>query len=310
MAAVTVRRPVEELDKGPPQPVVLRRAEEPVGRSILNFDLDAYLARIGIDAPSATSRGLARLQEAHLCAITFENLDPFAGRVPLLDPDALQRKLVGGGRGGYCFEQNSLFALALDALGFSTSPVMARVRNGAPRGGVRSHLAHIVHVEGRDWLVDVGFGGGGARWPVPVERFRLDYQPDEVYRIVTDPATAETVLQRRADDGWYPLYGFERADVPAIDIEAANHLCATWEKAPFSANMMLHRLTPSGRIGVFNTKVSEVRDGVKSVRTLCDEGDLARLLTRDFGLRLADEDIAGIAEKLRLPVEEDTRSVA
>ncbi|PTW58798.1 N-hydroxyarylamine O-acetyltransferase [Breoghania corrubedonensis] len=276
----------------------------------MTFDLDAYLARIRIDAPSATSRGLARLQEAHLSAIPFESLDPLMGRVPALEPEALQRKLVAGRRGGYCFEQNGLMALALDALGFQFERVLARVRNGGERGGVRSHLAHVVHVEGRDWLVDVGFGGGGARRPVPLERYRLDYQSDEVYRIATDPATGETVLQRLAEDGWYSLYGFERGDIPPIDIEAANHLCATWDKAPFSGNLMLHRLTPWGRIGVFNAKVTEVRDGVKSVRELRDAGNLDRLLRSDFGLALADEEIDAIAGKLRLPMEEDARSVA
>ena len=276
----------------------------------MTFDLDAYLARIRIDAPPATSKGLARLQEAHLSAVPFESLDPLMGRVPALEPDALQRKLVAGGRGGYCFEQNGLMALALDALGFEFEPVLARVRNGGERGGIRSHLAHIVHVEGREWLVDVGFGGGGARRPVPVERYRLDYQPDEVYRIVADVATGETVLQRLAEDKWYSLYGFERGDVPPIDIEAANHLCATWGKAPFSVNLMLHRLTPWGRIGMFNAKVTEVRDGVKSARELRDADDLACTLAKRFGLAMADEDIAVIAQKIGLPMEEDARSVA
>ncbi len=281
-----------------------------MGVTVLTFDLDAYLARLGIDAPSATSAGLSRLQEAHLCSIAFESLDPLTGRVPSLAPDALQAKLVSGARGGYCFEQNGLFALALEALGFQATPVLARVRNGGPRGGARTHLAHVVHLEGREWLADVGFGGGGSRWPVPVECHRLDYQPGEVYRIIRDAGTGETVLQRLNEGQWYSLYGFERSGVEPVDVEAANHLCATWEKAPFPSNMMLHRLTENGRIGVFNTKVSEVRDGVKRVRELRDEEDLMRLLAEDFAIELEAEILSLIVEKLGLRALEETRPVA
>ena len=270
----------------------------------MTFNLDAYLARLRIDAPPATSAGLARLQEAHLCAIAFEAIDPLTGRVPALDPDALQRKLVSGGRGGYCFEQNSLFAQALAALGFEAEPVMARVRNGGPRGGARTHLAHVVHLEGRDWLADVGFGGGGARWPVPVERHRLDYQPGEVYRVVHDAQTGEIVLQRFAEDGWSGLYGFERLKVLPVDVEAANHLCATWAKAPFSSNLMLHRLRPDGRIGVFNTKVNEMRDGVKTSREIGSVAELRDLLVDAFGLAIGEADLALIAARLGLSAEE------
>lgn len=101
------------------------------------FDLAAYLARLGLAAPAATAAGLAGLQQAQLRAIAFENLDPLLGRLPDLAPDALMRKLVAGRRGGYCFELNGLFGAAL-----------ARVRNGAPEGGARTHLAWIVTIEG------------------------------------------------------------------------------------------------------------------------------------------------------------------
>ncbi|WP_321339221.1 arylamine N-acetyltransferase [Breoghania sp.] len=276
----------------------------------MTFDLDAYLARLKIDAPPVTSAGLARLQEAHLCSIAFEAIDPLTGRVPALDPDGLHHKLVSGGRGGYCFEQNSLFALALAALGFEAAPVMARVRNGASRGGARTHLAHIVRLEGREWLADVGFGGGGSRWPVPVERHRLDYQPGEVYRVVQDAETGEIVLERLVEGAWSGLYGFERLKVEPVDVEAANHLCATWEKAPFSSNLMLHRLRPDGRIGVFNTKVNEVRDGVKTSREIGSEADLRRLLADAFGLLVGEEDLALIAARLGLPADETAQAVA
>jgi N-hydroxyarylamine O-acetyltransferase len=94
-----------------------------------DFDLAAYLRRIGLDArPPATAAGLAELHLAHATHIPFENLDVLLGRPIRLDPASLQRKLVGARRGGYCFEQNLLFAAALEVVGFRLTKLAARVR--------------------------------------------------------------------------------------------------------------------------------------------------------------------------------------
>ena len=69
------------------------------------FDVDAYVGRVGLTGRPA----LAELHRAHVGAIPFENLDPHRGVPMALDEESLARKMVGGGRGGYCFEQNLLF---------------------------------------------------------------------------------------------------------------------------------------------------------------------------------------------------------
>src|SRR5262245_53551394 len=97
----------------------------------MQLDLDGYLARIGYAGPRrATRETLAALHEAHVGAIPFENLDILLGRQISLEPAALQLKLVSGRRGGYCFEQNTLFRAVLEALGFRVTALAARVRGG------------------------------------------------------------------------------------------------------------------------------------------------------------------------------------
>ncbi|MGH7057165.1 MAG: arylamine N-acetyltransferase, partial [Acetobacteraceae bacterium] len=82
------------------------------------FDLAAYFARIGYDgAREPTFATLAALHALHPAAIPFENLDSLLGRPVPLDLASLQAKLVGERRGGYCFEQNTLLAAVLGALG-------------------------------------------------------------------------------------------------------------------------------------------------------------------------------------------------
>ena len=43
-----------------------------------------------------------------------------------LDLEALQAKLVGEARGGFCFEQNALFAAVLERLGYAVTRLAAR----------------------------------------------------------------------------------------------------------------------------------------------------------------------------------------
>jgi arylamine N-acetyltransferase len=93
---------------------------------------------------------LEAVHRAHAVAIPFENLDVRLGRPIRLDLASLQAKLVAGRRGGYCFEQNTLFAAALEALGFRVTRLAARVRLGAARLLPRTHMLLGVDVGGRD----------------------------------------------------------------------------------------------------------------------------------------------------------------
>ncbi len=75
------------------------------------FDLDANFKRIGFaGAARADLATLKALQGRHVATIPFENLNPLMGLPVDLDRAALQAKLVGHRRGGYCFAQNALSA--------------------------------------------------------------------------------------------------------------------------------------------------------------------------------------------------------
>ena len=95
-----------------------------------------------------------------MSTIPFENLDVLIERRIALTPEAIEQKLVGERRGGYCFEQNGLLLEVLDQLGFEARPLSARVRMGKTRDVIpaRTHLCVRVELD-ESWLVDVGFGG-------------------------------------------------------------------------------------------------------------------------------------------------------
>src|SRR5262245_13622538 len=107
------------------------------------FDLDAYLGRIGYAGPRARSLPVLReIVAAHAAAIAFENIDVLLRRGVQIDLASIERKLVKGGRGGYCFEQNTLLEAGLRALGFSLDTLVARVIRGLPESHPGTPQAH------------------------------------------------------------------------------------------------------------------------------------------------------------------------
>src|SRR4051794_36538903 len=105
------------------------------------LDLDAYLARIAYDGPLDPGlETLRALHDQHASQIPFENLDVQLGRPIRLDLESLQQKIVSRRRGGYCFEQNALFAAVLRQIGFRVTTLSARVRYMATAITPRTHM--------------------------------------------------------------------------------------------------------------------------------------------------------------------------
>ena len=168
-----------------------------------NFDLAAYLDRVGYRGPVApTLEVLRALHRLHPAAIAFENLDPFLGRPVELDIESLQRKIVEGGRGGYCFEQNLLFMEALGAIGFPVSGLGARVLWRQPDDAItpRGHMLLRIELDGRIWVADVGFGGLTQTAPLLLEPGLEQQTPHETFR-TSRMATISGCRERSAANG-------------------------------------------------------------------------------------------------------------
>ena len=265
---------------------------------MVDFPLERYLDRIGVSDVADGSTGLIALQEAHMRAIPFENIDPLLGIVPSLTPADLVAKLIDGGRGGYCYEQNAILGMALNALGYEPQTLLCRVRNGAAQGGARSHQAFVVEADDALWLCDAGFGGHGALHPVQLNAPAPQDAPNGTYRLRVDARTGETVLERQAKGDWISLYGFDGAPVQDIDLEAANFLCARWEGAPFSANLMIAFHAPEGRVALFNRALTRGLPPLTENTVLATVKDLADLLNGICGLSLDRATIAKVWAKI------------
>ncbi len=257
-------------------------------------DLEAYAARLGLAklAPGgATLANLGRLQEAHLAANPFENLEPRLGRPVPLGLAELEAKLVRRRRGGYCFEQNSLFAAVLRVLGFTVELHEARVH---PSGGEavlpRTHMALAVTVAGDRLLVDVGFGGSGPLVPIPFAGNEVE-EPGGRYRLRPDEAGLTTALQRAEAGGWADLYRIEPRPVLPIDLEVANHYTATHPTSIFVRNLTLQRSTREAR-HVLRGRTYTRQSAASFVREGLGDDEVADLAATVLGLEVSRDEIA------------------
>lgn len=199
------------------------------------FDLDAYLARIGLSGRPS----LAQVHRAHATSIPFENLDPRRGVPVSLTPEDLQQKLVAERRGGYCFEQNLLLKGALESLGAEVEPLLARVRLGAEPGVTRprSHLLLRVTIDGARWHADVGFGLGTPLEPLPFGPGDEHDQAGWRFRVIEEGP--ELVLQTAEEGGWVDMYGFVPEPVPMVDVETSNWFTSTHPRSPFVTGLIV-----------------------------------------------------------------------
>lgn len=262
------------------------------------FDLQTYLNRIGLTSCEPTLEGLRALQSHQMSAIPFENVLAFLGQIPDVSPQGVWRKLIENRLGGYCFEVNTLFGQALDAVGFEVQPVLARVRKGPPQSWNRSHLTFVVTIDGAEWLADVGFGGPAPAEPVSLETAEKQTVRGQGFRIGFDKEAQEQVLEREMEDGWLPLYSFDRARSTKADIEAANYICATWDQKPFTANMMVACLTETGRMSFLNgTARQGDEEGSRSWQITTPDA-FRTFMREELGLAYADDVIGAIWQQL------------
>lgn len=251
------------------------------------FDLEAYLKRVGYSGPrEPTAATLEALHLAHATHIPFENLDVLLGRPIRLDLASLQAKLVAGGRGGYCFEHNLLFAAALARLGFELKMVAAKVRHRGDKDLPRTHMLLMVTIEeGADWVADVGFGGEGLLLPVPFATGRETRHHAWTYRIIEEKQGL-WLLQSRRQDSWANLYCFTLEAQTQADCEMANHYTSTHPDSPFVHTLTAQLPTPAARQVLRNRELVTDRGGGNVARrTLRDDDELLDVLAGTFGLR-------------------------
>lgn len=261
------------------------------------MNLDAYLRRIDYSGPlTPASDTLTALHLAHATHVPFENLDILLGKPIRLDLESLEQKLVASRRGGYCFEQNLLFAAVLERLGFTLTRLIARVRYRAAATATppRTHMVLLVDVDGLRWIADVGFGGEGLLLPVPFGAGEESRQYLWTYRVVPDARAAgwtpvdsphaRWIMQSLHAGEWLDLYVFTLEGQDQIDYEVANHYTSTHPSSKFVRTLTAQLPGETERRLLRNREFTIDRGGPPVIRELRDDVELLEVLANAFGL--------------------------
>jgi len=252
------------------------------------FRLENYLARIGYQGSTEVNyKTLAALKASHLDAIPFEALDPFLRRPVKLDLASLQAKLVEGHRGGYCFEHNSIFKAALQAIGFNVTPLAGRVRWMSPPDsplGPKVHMMLKVDLPEGAYLVDVGFGVCLLDAPLQFKTNIEQTTAMGTYRL-TDSEGLFSLSAKRGP-GWRTMYVFDLHPQIQADYELGNWFTSTSPVPPFTTRLIMERLAGDRRYKLVDRQLStEVRDGeVIAERALRSADELSEVLRDTFNV--------------------------
>lgn len=252
------------------------------------MDVNGYLKRINYNG--VVYRDLATLralQSSHVFAIPFETLD-IQHQIPIyLQINFLFQKVIHDRRGGYCYELNVLFHHLLTHCGFNVTMVGGRLHHGNNKYGREfEHMALVVELHGRKWLVDVGYGDFSL---VPLALTPGEIQSDgRNYYQVIDPV----VVDGRSYLGvakWSTTKQDFKIDyvfttIPRVldDFQLMNEFHQTSPESHFRRSLIVTLPTREGRISMINNKLIRTENGKRQVRIIQGEDHRDEILEKYF----------------------------
>jgi arylamine N-acetyltransferase len=258
-----------------------------------NFDVNRYLARLGVDhSGPPTLDGLRALHRAHVERVPYENLEIQLGRPTTISPAESAARIIGG-RGGYCYHLNGAFALLLSSLGYAVRWHKAGVQSrGEPLGlGANgNHLALTVHGlpsrESQDgmWFADVGLGDA-LHEPLPL---RPGEYVDGPFRFGLTHSTAEFLGWRFIHTATGSFEGMDfRADIATqADFTDRHQWLSESPESPFVRVLTVQRRDATGVDMIRGLTYQRLPGG--TIRELSGSADWYGALADVFGLHLRD----------------------
>ena len=243
---------------------------------------------------------VSRMQRAHLARFSFNNIGVLLDEEISLDIEALCEKIVRRNRGGYCFEHNKLFFHALDQLGYDVQFFLGRVTPELHSDGPRTHRITILKYEGKEYLIDVGFGPGVVRGLVPFSIDETFAFGETDARIVVNEFSEYVLQSRKRGNVFSSLYTFDLARYTDGDCDAANLYSYLHPKAAFRNKLMVSLILSGETRSIINANYRLSKQGGDAVDTVLDSSEEMRaILDRDYELSLSAEEAVRVWSKVQ-----------
>jgi len=264
-----------------------------------DLDLTGYLKRVGAAVRVPGREALGELHEAHVRTFTFDNIDVLLGQHPGVSLDAVQDKFVRRGRGGYCFEHSTIFAAALERLGYQVRRHLGRV--GDPDAGTqqgRTHMVVEVVVDGTRLLCDPGFGMSLLRPIALADGAEDDYLPGWRHRI-RRTAEGDWALDRLREGGWEVAHTTDELAVRPADVVIGHHYTSTYPGSHFTTGLMLTKHLPGRHVTVTHESLTVRTPGESTEHRPLRDGELGDWLTA-LGVPLTADERARLLDRVGL----------
>ena len=248
-----------------------------------NFILENYFRRIAYNGK--TQKDISTVSEIMRCqlfSVPFENLDVQAGKIVSLVPEEIVEKILVHNRGGYCYEVNGLFAMALAELGVPYIFVAARPMI-YPVRRPKTHMAIVAEVDGEKWLIDLGFGSNSIRKPMRLDVTDVEVQQDADRFMLSKTDESKYRLKAFVEGEWVNQYEFDLYPQEWIDFVPANHLNSTHPDTIFVKKLIVVLQNPTGKVVLMGDTLKTVSNGITTKEFVSPENRSA-ILSTHFGL--------------------------
>lgn len=216
------------------------------------------------------------MHRAYLDRVRYEDIAVQLGECGPLDAAALTERVLAG-RGGYCFELNTVLGALLRAIGFRVTHHQAVVGGEGPT----NHMALVVEADGERWLADAGLGEGFLD-PLPLHEGAHTIGAF-TYTLTREPAGTWWMGQHE----WGSVSGFRMAAEPSpvAAFEPHHRRLSTDPGSSFVQTLVVQRPLGDRIVTLRARTLSEVGPAVDRRRVLADRAELANVLS-SFGIRL------------------------
>ena len=246
--------------------------------------IDALLRRIGLDErPAPDGAGLRAVHRAFVSRLAYDGITAQLGEHAPLDPDALIARTLETGRGGYCFEINTILLTLLEALGFALERRQGIVgpRAAFADGQLTNHMALVATTrDGEQHLCDAGWGEGPLD-PVPLTAGTFAAGP-LAWTLEPEDGAAWWVGQH----AWGSTPGFRFAGAPSpLEAFAPHHeRLAAGADSSFVATLVVQRPTDDHIVTLRARTLSRKGPERDTRALLADEAALAQTLRDVFAI--------------------------
>lgn len=248
------------------------------------MNISKYLKRIKFNSPlDINLNTLVQLQKAHLVNIPFENLDIHSNTPIELNIEKIYDKIINQNRGGFCYELNGLFHTLLQSIGFNARMISARAYNAEKEYGEEyDHLAIIVELEDKEYLVDVGFGRF-AFTPLEIT-LGLEQETERGIFLFDKYDEAYFRINRKANGEWIPEYIFKRIKREFQEFKKMCQFHQTDPASHFIQKRLITIPTYNGRITISANQLKIRRGKIIEERNI-DDFEFDKLLIKYFNFK-------------------------